>query len=44
MSYEWYGNVRELEHMIESAMNISDNFFKKLCLDLFPVLQPLGSY
>lgn len=44
MSYECYGNIRELEHMIESAMNISHNFLKNLYLDLVPVLQPLGSY
>ena len=38
MNYQWYGNVRELEHMIENAMNLSDDYEKKLYLDLFPVL------
>ncbi len=37
-NYNWPGNIRELEHMVESALNLSENCEKILYLDLFPIL------
>lgn len=36
-NYGWPGNIRELEHMVESALIVSENFNKILSLELLPI-------